>query len=126
MRRPENHHPAMTVPQLHEVFAVADIAAGLLPKFQRLKRRQQNLGTSDGVHLLADDLRRLLQAAQSQRQKVISPGGQLTNQPRSNHELMADDLGIGRVFLLSRDERLAPTHSCFPFNGLPITLGVNQ
>ena len=58
------------------------------------------------ILLLADDLLDLLQDAKAERQPGIDSGGGLAHQSRAQHQLVADDLGVGRAFLEDRQKGL--------------------
>ena len=86
-------------------------ATGLLPEFRRLGHRHQDFHGAGPVHLFADNGLHFAQHPQSQRQPVVEPGGQLADHAGANHQLMADDFGIGRGFFLGSDQKLTGTHS---------------
>ena len=58
------------------------------------------------VLLLAHDLLDLLEHAEAERQPGVDAGGGLADQAGAQHQLVADDLGVGRAFLEDRAERL--------------------
>src|SRR5436309_2382288 len=74
------------------------------------ERGQQHLGPADRVHLFADDLGGFLQRAPTERQEIVSAGLELADQARAEHQLVADDLGVGGVLFLGGDQRLGPAH----------------
>ena len=74
-------------------------ASGLLPEFGGLHGGHQDLKGSRAVHFLPDDALDLAQHAQAQRQPRKEAGRQSTHQAGTQHELVTDDLGVGRCFL---------------------------
>ena len=73
-------------------------AAGLLPQFGRLHQRHQQLDRAGLVHFFADDGLDLADHAQAQRHVGIDAGTEALDHPGPHHQLVADDLGVGRRF----------------------------
>ena len=91
--------PFMAIPQAQQFRSILFPTTGFLPQFRRLHRRHQQFHRPGPVHLLPDHRLGFTQYPQSQGQPGIDPGGQLANQTGPQHQLMTDDLGIGRDFL---------------------------
>ena len=85
-------------------------AAGLLPQFGRVQRRQENLLGADAVHLLAHDLLDLQQRALRQEQVTVDSRRKLADVSGAQQQFVAGDLGFRRVFAKGRDKQLAPEH----------------
>ena len=62
------------------------------------------------VLLLADDLLDLLEHAEAERQPGVDAGGGLADEPGAQHQLVADDLGVGGAFLEDGQEGSGPAH----------------
>ena len=89
---------------------VGVIAPRLAPQVGRLQRRHQQLERTGLVLLLAHDLLDLLEHAKTERQPGVNPGGGLADQPGAEHQLVADDLGVGRAVLGSGEESFGKAH----------------
>ena len=74
-------------------------APGFLPQLGGLYRWHENLQRVDGGHLGPDDRLDLAQYPHAQRRPRIQPGTQPTDHAGTQHQLVRDDLGIGRGFL---------------------------
>jgi hypothetical protein len=85
-------------------------APRLLPQLGRLHRRHQDLLGTGAVHLLAHDRLHLAQHPQPHRQPGIEAGGELADHAGTQHQLVADHLGIGRGLFYGGDKVLAGTH----------------
>ena len=94
MGHTENHIPFRSV--LKTKHFIADIlpTSGLLPDFGRMEDGENQLLGSDGGHLLADDGVDLVQHPETERQKNVKAGRQLSNHPRPDHEFMTHCLGV--------------------------------
>ena len=73
-------------------------ATRLLVGLARQQRREVHLVRSRGGHLLADDLLDLRLHPQAERQPGEHAGGLPADVPGAHQELVAGDLGVGRVF----------------------------
>mmetsp|Transcript_53733 Transcript_53733/g.126540 ORF Transcript_53733/g.126540 Transcript_53733/m.126540 type:complete len:357 (-) Transcript_53733:266-1336(-) len=85
-------------------------AAGLLPQLGGLDHRHQAFDGAGRVHLLADDLLDLADDPKPHRHVVVNAGAQALDHAGAHHQLVADDLGIGRRFLEGGDEELGGFH----------------
>ena len=86
-------------------------AAGLLPKLGRHEDREKELLASRPVHFLTNDLGHLARNAPSKRQDGVDAGRELAQHSRPNHQLVADQLGVGRIFLERGNEGLRLAHA---------------
>ena len=107
---PQAHVPRVAVLEPEHLGADNLPAARLLPDLRRMEDRQRDFLPADPVHLLPDDRVDLVHHALAQRQIDVDAGRQLAHQARAHHELVADGLGVGRVFPEGRDERPGPAH----------------
>src|SRR4249919_2092869 len=85
-------------------------APGLLPQFLRLDRRHQQFDRAGGVHFLAHRALDLAQHAQAQRAPRVQAGGELADHAGLEHQLVADDLGLGGGFLAGVEVELRQAH----------------
>ena len=104
--RPEQHLALVAVGDAQHFGAVGVVAARLAPQIGRLHRRHEHFLRPGLVLLLAHDLLDLAQHAQADRQPGVDAGGGLADQPGAQHQLVADDLGVGRAFLHHGEEAL--------------------
>ena len=95
VRRPEAVRPVVAVLHAQQFRPELLPAAGLLPELGRLHGRHQHLERAGAVHFLADDPLDLAQHAQAHRQPGVEAGRQPADQAGAQHQLVADDLGIG-------------------------------
>ena len=86
--------PLPTVQQPEEDRAVGLIPARLLPQLQRLNGGHMQLLRPGPLHLFADNLLDLAEAAPGQRHVGVDAGCQLGDQPRPQRELMVGGLGL--------------------------------
>ena len=100
-RRLDRVLAAMAVLHAHQLGAHLVPAAGLLPQLGRLHQRHQHLDAARLVHLVANDRFDLADDAQPGRHVGINAGTDALDHPRAHHQLVADDLGVGRRFFLS-------------------------
>ena len=68
--------------------------ARLFPQLARLNHRHAQLQRAGALHFLSDNVLNFAQHAKPQRHPVIDAGGDPADQPRPQHELMADDLSV--------------------------------
>jgi hypothetical protein len=85
-------------------------APGLVPKFGGLHHRHDQLHGAGAVHLLPNDGFHLADRAQSHRHVAVDAGGDLADHAGAQHQLLADDFGIGRGFLEGEQMELAGAH----------------
>ena len=84
--------------------AVGVVAPALAPQVGRLERRHQQFDGAGTVLFLAHDAFDLAQHAQAERQPGVDAGGGLADQAGAEHQLVADDLGVGRTLLENGQE----------------------
>jgi hypothetical protein len=84
--------------------------SGFLPQLGRLHHRHDQLDAAGLVELVTDDGLDLADAAQAHGHVVVKTGPQFLDQTGAHHQLVADDLGIGRSFLEGGDEELRGFH----------------
>ncbi len=89
------------VPILHaqELRPVLGPPARLLPQLGGLKNGHDQLEGPGAVHFLANDPLHFPQRAQAHRQPAIQSVGESPDEAGPQHELVADDLGLGGGFL---------------------------
>jgi len=92
-------------------------AAGRLPELGGLEDRQDDLERAGLVHLLADDLRDLVEDAHAERQVGVESAGDLLHESGADHELVGVDFGVARVFPERLDEGFSPFHGVKEFLG---------
>ena len=90
--------------------AIGVVAPALAPQLGRLERRHQHFLRAGAVLLLAHDLLDLLEHAKAERQPGVDAGRGLAHEPGAEHQLVADDLGVGRAFLEDGEEGSGPAH----------------
>ena len=100
--------------EFHQDSAHVAVAAGLLPDLHRLQRGHEQLQGAGGVHLLADDPRRLVQHAEAEREVGVGPRAELTDHAGAEEQDMAGRDGVRRRFLLGRNQGLRPAHGQVP------------
>src|SRR6266851_499783 len=85
-------------------------APRLLPDLRGMQHRHGQLLAADAIHLLADDGVDLLDDPQPDGQVDVDARRELADEPRADHELVADGLGVGRVLPQRGNERAGPAH----------------
>ena len=88
----------VTVLEAQQLGSVLFPAPGFLPELRRLDRRHQQFKRTRPVHFLANDGLDLAQYAQAERQPAVNAGGLFADHAGTQHQLVADDFGIGRCF----------------------------
>ena len=106
----EGELAVVPVGDLHQLLAVNVPPAALLPQLGRMQNGHEQLHRSGGVHLLPDDLLHLADGPVPQRQIGVHSGGQLAHESGADHQLVADHLRLGGIFLLCGNEGLRPAH----------------
>ena len=96
VRGAETEVAVVAVFEPQEFRAVLLPARGFNPQFGRLHRGHGKLNRAAAIHFFADDGFHFAQHAQAQRHPGINPAGEALDQPRTQHEFMADDFGLGR------------------------------
>ena len=89
----------LAVADLQQLAAELLPAAGFLPQLARLDGGQQQFDRAGAVHFLAHHALDLAQHAQAQRGPRVQAGGELADHAGAQHQLVADQLGVGRGFL---------------------------
>ena len=82
------------------------IPPGRLPELRRGEHWREPLLRADRVHLLADDVLDLAVDAPAERRKRPEPRGDLSDEPGTHEQLVADRLGLGRRVAQGRQEEL--------------------
>ena len=100
----------MPVADAQHLGAVSVVAAALAPQLGRLQRRHEHFLGSGAVLLFAHDLLDLLQDPKAERKPGIDARGRLADQPGAQHQLVADDLGVGGTFLEDGKKGSGPAH----------------
>jgi hypothetical protein len=98
VRHRQHHVGAPAVLELEQL--VDAVAARPLPRLGRVQDRHQHLLAADRVHLLADDLDRVLVHSPAGRQPAPEAGADLANQPGADHQLVRERLRVGGGLLL--------------------------
>ncbi len=96
----------MPILETEQFRAVLAPSARLLPQFSRLDGRHAQFQGPRPVHFLADDALDLVQGAQTHRKPGVQASRQAANHAGPQHQLMADDLGVGGNFLERRNRML--------------------
>src|SRR5690606_20489717 len=84
------------------------------PELGRLNQRHQNLLGSGAVHLFPHDSFNITQHSQAHRQPAVQARGQLADHAGPQHQLMADNLGIGGSFFECGNQKTASAHDMVP------------
>ena len=108
---PEHEVALVAILQAQQLRAEFLPATRFLPELGRLDRRHQQLQRSGAVHLLADDGFDLAQRAQPERQPAVDPGRDAANHAGAQHQLVADDISLGRRLLDGIDRVLRQAHA---------------
>ncbi len=93
--------------------------ARFLPQLGRLHCRHQQFDRTCPVHFFAHDGFHLADRTQADRQVVIDAAGDAADHAGAHHELVADDLGVGRRFFQRADKETGSFHSDFPKAAAP-------
>ena len=99
MCRAKTEITVMAVHKAQQLGAHLVPASGLYPQIRRLHHWHGHFHGPGTIHLLADDGSDFLQNAKAGRQPGVHASGQFANQACTDHELVADNFGIGRSFL---------------------------
>ncbi|MNY16956.1 hypothetical protein D3C86_1502500 [compost metagenome] len=110
MRWAEHKRTFAAINKTQQFRAVLLPATTFYPQVSRLNHRHRHLDRAGVVHLFTHDVFDFFQDAQAGRQPGIQPRGQLADHPGAQHQLMADDFGVGRRLLQSGEQILASTH----------------
>jgi hypothetical protein len=89
---------------------VGVVAARLAPQVRGLDGGHQQFDRAGPILLLAHHLLDLPEHAQAQRQPGVDAGGGLADEAGAEHQLVADDLGVGRRFLGDGEEVIGKAH----------------
>ncbi len=108
--RCEQHVTAMAVFDPQHFFAVIVIATAFAPQVGRLDGWHLHRDVASTHLFFVDDVFDLAQHLEAERQPGIDPGGRLLDHPGTQHQPVADDLGLGRVFLEDRQEIAGQAH----------------
>ena len=109
-RRLQHEVAHMTIFDAQEFGTVLLPASGFLPEFCRLHHRHQQFNRSGTNHFVADNVFNFADDAKAKRHVGIYAGGKLLDHAGANHVLLADDVGIGRRFFESRNEKGTGSH----------------
>ena len=112
----DDHRTTAPVLEMDHVFAEGGGSARLLPEVQRLDGRQADFLAADGVHLLPQDVRDLVEAALGEGAVGVDAGGHALEHAGAQHELVAGRFGLGGGFTQGLEEELGGAH-CFPGAG---------
>jgi hypothetical protein len=109
-RRLDRVVAAVAVFHAHQFRAHLVPAPGFLPQLGRLHQRHQQLDRAGLVHLVTDDRLDLADHPQARRHISVDAGSEALDHARAHHQLVADDLGVGRRFFLGRNKKSGGTH----------------
>jgi hypothetical protein len=98
-------------------------ASGLLPKLGGLDHRHDELERACAVHLLADDRFDLAQRDEPEGHPRVQAAAELLDEARAQHQLLADDVGLGGRFLLGGEMELRYAHAWTPTKTSIVTTG---
>ncbi len=101
----------LAVLELEQLSAEFLPASGFVPELLRLDRRHQQLDRAGAVHLLAHDRFDLAHHAQPERRPRVDAGRELAHHAGAQHQLVADDFGVGRYFLDGREMKAREAHA---------------
>ncbi len=96
--------PVRPVLESQQLLPVGVPPAALLPELGRHHRGHQDLQRSRPVHLLAQDPLHLAKDPQPRGQVVVDPRSHFPEEPRAQHQPVADDLRVGRRLLGGRHQ----------------------
>ncbi|MNC09092.1 hypothetical protein D3C75_567080 [compost metagenome] len=108
--RAQHEGAVVAVGQAAQLGTVVIPAAGLLPQLGGLHHRHGDFDGTSIVHLFANNVLDLFQYPQTGWQPGVHAGGQFTDHPGAQHQLVADDFSVGGGFLESGKQILAGTH----------------
>ena len=106
--RGEGVAPPGPVLELEEALAILEVALGVGEDLDRLQGGHEQLGRAGRVHLLTDDLDRLVKRPPARRQVGVEAGPELADQPRPQHEPVRGNLRLGGVLPGGGNQRLRP------------------
>ncbi len=110
MGRPHAEFRFLAVLEAQQFLAVLFPASRFLPQFCRIRHRHEDLQGAGAIHLIPHNLLHLADRPQAEREIVVDPRGDFADQSGTEHELMADNFGIGRRFFEGRDKVLGIAH----------------
>ena len=104
VRHGQHHGRAAAVLELEELGPDRVVAAGLLPPLRRVEHGHQQLLAADGVHLLADDLHRLLVHPPAGGHPAPQAGADLADHAGADQQLVRERFRVGGRLLLGRED----------------------
>jgi len=99
VRRPDAKRALVAVGEAQQLRPVFLPPPRLAPQLGRLHRRHQHLLRAGTVHLFANDALHLAQYIDTGGQPVVDSRGHLADEAGAQHQLVADDFGVGGDFL---------------------------
>src|SRR5258707_644664 len=88
------------------IYAWLPLGFRVLKKIEQIVREEQD--RAGAVLLLADDLLDFLEHAKAERQPGVNPRRRLAHEAGPQHQLVADDLGVGGALLENRQKSFGP------------------
>ena len=98
VRRADDEIALVAILETQQFGTVLLATARFLPELKGLHGRHQHFQGAGAVHFVAHDRFNLAQGAQAQRCPGVDARGQAADQPGAQHQLLADDFGVGRGF----------------------------
>ncbi|OQA83239.1 MAG: hypothetical protein BWY29_00453 [Microgenomates group bacterium ADurb.Bin238] len=102
----ETELPVVAVLETQQFLAVNVPSPGFLPEFRGLDKGKGDLQGARPVHLLADDLLGFSHHPLGEGEEGVNPGRQLANHAGPEHQAVAHDLRLARVFPQGRYQHL--------------------
>ena len=108
--------PVVAVLEAQQFTAIIFPPATLLPQFSRLHGGHEDLDGPCPVHLLPDNILHLPDGPEANGKIGVNARGQFSNHTGPDHQLVADDLGIGRDFLFCGNKIAGISHNLSTFS----------
>src|SRR5258708_35946332 len=99
VRGADTKTPLVTVFQAQQLRPLLPPASGPLQQLRRLDRRHEELDRSGAIHFLPHDGFDLANYPKSERHPGVNSAGEPPDQARTDHQLVADELRVGRGLL---------------------------
>src|SRR2546427_8248726 len=104
------HVPVVAVLEPEHLGADGVPAAGVAPDLRGMQDGHGHLLPADRVHLLADDGVDAIEYTLAEGQPDIDARGELTHEPRAEHQLVADRLRVRGILAQGGDDRRRQPH----------------
>ena len=106
MRRSQAEVALVAILEAKQLLPVEIPAAGLTPELGRRGDRHEEFLGACSIHLFSDDALNLSDDAEPKGQVGIDTGRDLPDHPRSQHQAVADGLGLAGILAEGGDQEL--------------------